>query len=147
MVVSSLTSSKYWDNGENYLNWTRLWPNSRLSQKQNEFIKVFTMVHQTSNRHIQLVVRNLKFTILHNMAANKSGVLVWRRDFCDWSTSNHSILKVMPSKHLTEYNTLRDNVVHKHTLHWSIDWNGGTVTAACRERYVQHDKPCPCVTQ
>jgi len=36
-VVSCLTSSRYWDIGENYLNWTHLRPNSRLSQKQKKF--------------------------------------------------------------------------------------------------------------
>jgi len=30
---------------------------------QNEFIDVFTMVHQTNNRHIQAVTNNLKFII------------------------------------------------------------------------------------
>jgi len=64
MVVSSLTSSKYWNIGENHLNWTHLWPNSRLLQKHNEFIDVFKMVHQTSNCHIQAVMNNLKF--FHN---------------------------------------------------------------------------------
>jgi len=133
--------------GENYLNRTHLRPNSRLSQKQNEFIKIYTMVHQTSNRHIQLVIRNLKFIILHDLATKESGILDWRRYFCDWSISSHFIWKVMPSRHVTEYNTRRDNVVHKHTQLWSIDWNRGTATSACRECYVQHDKPCPCVTQ
>ena len=52
MVVSSLTSSKYWDIGKNHRNWIHLWPNNRLSQKQNEFIDVFTMVHQTSDRPV-----------------------------------------------------------------------------------------------
>jgi len=52
MVVSSLTSSKYLDIGENYLNTTHLRPNSRLSPKKNEFSDVFTMVQKTSNRHI-----------------------------------------------------------------------------------------------
>ena len=39
---------------------TYLQPNSRLSQKQNEFIDLFTMVHQTSNRRIQAVMTNVK---------------------------------------------------------------------------------------
>jgi len=57
MAVSSLTSFKYWDIGENHLNQTHLRLSSRLSQKQNIYIDVFTMVgvHQTSNRHIQAV--------------------------------------------------------------------------------------------
>ena len=29
----------------------------------------------------------------------------------------------MPCGHLAEYNTHRYNVLHKHTQHWSIDWN------------------------
>jgi len=33
------------------------------------------------------------------MAKKKSGFLDWRRDFCDWSISSHSIWKVMPSRH------------------------------------------------
>jgi len=63
MVVSSLTSSKYLDIGENYLNTTHLRPNSRLSHKKNEFSDVFTMVQKTSNRRIQAVMNNLKFII------------------------------------------------------------------------------------
>jgi len=110
MVVSGLTSSKYWDIGENCLSWTSLQLYSRLLQKQNEFIDVLTMIHQTSNRHIQTVMNNLKFIILN-----------WRRDFCDWSISSHSIWKVMLSRHLTEYNILRDNAPHRHTQHWSTD--------------------------
>ena len=52
-------------------------------------------------------------------------------DFCGWSISSHSIWKVMPSRHLTGYNILRDTVVHTHTQHWSIDWNRGT-TQGCQ---------------
>jgi len=33
------------------------------------------MVHQISNRHIQVVMNNLKFIILENLAAKKSGIL------------------------------------------------------------------------
>ena len=127
------------------LNWTHLRPNSRLSQKQNELTDIFTMVYQTSNRHIQLVMNNLKFIILDYLPGKKSGILEWRREFCDWSKSSHSILKVMPFRYLTEYNTLRDNVLHTHTQHWWKDWNCGA--ASCIERYDQHNKPCPCVTQ
>jgi len=75
-VASSLTSSessKYWYIGENHWNWTHLQPNNRLSQKHNEFIDVFTMVNQTSNRHIQAVMNNLKFIILDYLAAKKCG--------------------------------------------------------------------------
>jgi len=127
------------------LYWTHLRPNSRLSQKQDEHIDVFAMVHQTSNRHIQLVMNNLKFIILDYFPGKKSGILEWRREFCVWFISSRSIFKVMPSRHLTEYNTLKDNVLHTQTHHWSIDWNCGA--AACIERYDQHNKPCPCVTQ
>ena len=73
MVVSSLTSSEYCDIGENYSNWTHLQHNSRLSQKQNVFSAVFTMVQQTSNRHIQEVMNNLKFIILDYLAAKTLG--------------------------------------------------------------------------
>ena len=144
MVVCNLTESKYWDIGENYLNWTHLRPNNILSQKQNEFIDAFTMVHQSSYCHIQAVMNNLKFIILYYLAAKKSWILDWRIDFCDWFKCRHSIWRIIPSRHLTEYNTLRDNVPHKHTQHWLIDWNRGA--AACLERYFQH-KPCPCMTQ
>jgi len=41
------------------------------------------MVHETSNRHIQLVMSSLKFIISHYLTAKKSGILGWRRDFCD----------------------------------------------------------------
>jgi len=40
------------------------------------------MVHQTSNCHIQAVMKNLKFIILDYLAAKKSGILDWHRDFC-----------------------------------------------------------------
>jgi len=63
MVVSSQTSSMYCDTVENHLDWTHLRPNSRLSLKQKEFIDVFTMVHQTSTRHMQAVMNILKFII------------------------------------------------------------------------------------
>jgi len=68
MVVSSLTSSKYWDIGENHLtehiydqtanfHWSTT--NSLMylqyMYKQNEFVDVLT----TSNRHIQAVMNNL----------------------------------------------------------------------------------------
>jgi len=71
------------------------------------------MAHQVTNRHIHLVTNNLKFIILDYLAAKKSGILDWRRDFCDWSTTSLSVWKVMPSRHLTEYNTLRDTVLHR----------------------------------
>jgi len=51
-------------------------------------------------------MNNVKFIILDYLAAKKFEILDWRRDFCDWSISSHSIWKVMPSRHLTEYNTL-----------------------------------------
>jgi len=60
------------------------------------------MVHQTSNRHIQRVMNTLKFIILDYLAAKKSGILDWSKDFCDWSISSHSIWKVKSSRHLTE---------------------------------------------
>ena len=113
MVVSSLTSSKYWDLGENQWNWTHLWPNSKLSMKQNELIDVFTIAQLTSNRHIQAVISNLKFIILDYLAPKTSIIMDWRRDFCDWSI-NSPIWKVMPSRHLTKYKTLRDNALHMH---------------------------------
>jgi len=75
MVVTSLTSSEYWDTGENNLNWTDLRPNSQLLQKQNEWIDVFTMVYQTSNRYIQAIMNLLKFIILDYLTAKKSGIL------------------------------------------------------------------------
>jgi len=65
------------------------------------------VLHQTSNRHVQAVMNNLKFIILDYFAA-KIWDFDWRRDFCDLSTSSHSIWKVMPSRHLTVCNTLRD---------------------------------------
>ena len=73
MAASSLMSSKYWDIGKNHLDW-HLWPNSRLSQKQKEFIDVFTTVHKTSNRHLQQLWLILKFMILDYLAAKKSGI-------------------------------------------------------------------------
>jgi len=43
------------------------------------------MLQQTSNRHIQVGMNSLKFIILDCLAAKKSCILDWRRDFCDWS--------------------------------------------------------------
>jgi len=60
------------------------------------------MVHNSSYRHIQPVMNNLKFIILDCLAAKKSWILDRRRGFCDWSISIHSILNVMPSRHFTE---------------------------------------------
>ena len=63
------------------------------------------MVRQINNRHIQAVMNNLKLIILDYLAAKKSGVLDW----CIYFLLNW---KVTPSKHLTEYNTLRGNALH-----------------------------------
>jgi len=43
------------------------------------------MVYQTSSRHIQVVKNSLKCAIVDHLTAKKSGILDWRRDFCDWS--------------------------------------------------------------
>jgi len=53
-------------------------------QKQNEFIDIFTMVYQSSNHYIHVVMNNLKFIILDYLAAKKSGTLDWRIYFCNW---------------------------------------------------------------
>jgi len=42
-------------------------------------------------RVVQAVMNNLKFIILDYLAAKKSWVLDWRRDFCGWSICRHSI--------------------------------------------------------
>jgi len=136
MVVSSLTSSKYWGIGENYLNRTHLRPNRRLSQKQNQFSDVFTMVQKSSNRHIQAVVNNLKFIILGYLTARNLGF---------WTDIDFLRLVHKQSlRHVNEYNTLGGNTLHTHTQLWSMDWNRGA--AACLERYVQRDMLHPCVT-
>jgi len=44
-IVSSLTSSKCGNIGENHFNWAKLQPNSKIPPKLNKFIDVFTMVH------------------------------------------------------------------------------------------------------
>jgi len=44
-------------------------------QKQNEFIDIFTMVYQSSNHYIHVVMNNLKFIILDYLVAKKSGTL------------------------------------------------------------------------
>ena len=64
------------------------------------------MVHQISNCHIQAVMNNLRLIILDYLAAKKM-----------WGFGLVHILftliwKVMPSKHLTEYNTLRGDALH-----------------------------------
>jgi len=99
--------------------------NGRFSQKQNEFIDVFTVVHQVSNRHIQAVMNNLKSIISDYLGSKKSGILDWRKDFCEWFLSIYSIWKVMPSKHLTEYNTLRDNASKSTLINRLTPWCGG----------------------
>jgi len=64
--------------------------------KQNEFIDAFEMVHQTSNRHMQTVMNNLKFKILDYLAAKKSVCFGRHRDFSDWSVNSSSIWKIVP---------------------------------------------------
>ena len=73
------------------------------------------MVHETSNDHIQAVMNNRKFINLDYLAEKKSGILDWRRDFYDWSINSSSTWKLMPSRHLIKYNTLRDDALHIHT--------------------------------
>ena len=106
MVVSSLTSSRHWDIGENYLNWTLklnwkllklntsyLRPNSGLSQKQINLV----MYLQWYNRLVTATSRqmnNLELIILDYLAAKKSRILDWRRDFCNWSVSQGRIQPV-----------------------------------------------------
>jgi len=74
-------------------------------------------------------MNNLKFVSLGYLAAKRSGILDWRRDFCDWSASSRSIWKVMSFRHVTEYNTLRDNALHSHTQHCDRlkPWCGGVL--------------------
>jgi len=69
MVDSKLTSSNYWESGENHSNRTHLRPNSSLSQKQNGLIDVSTMVHQISKRYIQAFLNNVKLIIIDYLAA------------------------------------------------------------------------------
>ena len=144
MVVSSLTSSKYWDISENYLKWTLLRPSK---QTFAEAKRIYGCIYNsTSDRLLTAIaMNNLKLIILDYLAAKKSGILYWHGDICAWSISSHSVWKVIPSRHLTEYNTLRNNALHRNTQHWSIDWNPGA--AAYLERYVHYDMRCPCVTQ
>ena len=63
------------------------------------------MVHQISNRHIQAVVNNLKLIILDYLASKNL-------EFWTDAYTFYSNWKVMPSKHLTKYNTLRGNALH-----------------------------------
>ena len=58
-----------------------------------------------SNRHIQAVMNNLKLIILDFLAAKYLG-------FWTAAYTFYSVWKVMSSKHLTEYNTLKGNAVH-----------------------------------
>jgi len=136
MVLSSLTSSKYWDIGQNDLNWTHLRPNSRLSHKShklNEFCDVFTMVQKTSNRHIPAVINNLTFIIQ----------VTWLPETWDFGLTQRflRLFHKQSLRHVDECNTLRDKTSHRHTQHWSMDWNRGA--AACLERYVQRDYAIP----
>jgi len=91
------------------------------------------MVHQASNRHIQAVMNNLKFISLYYLAAKKSWILDWRRDFCDWSISSHSIGKVILFRRLTEYNTLVQCSTHANStlMNRLKPWWGGVPWASC----------------
>jgi len=121
MVATSLTSFRYWDIGENRLNWVHLRHNRRFSQKQNDFFDVFTMVHHISDRHIQAVMNNLKFIILDYLAAKKSGILDWRSDFCDWSISSHYSLymegNALEASHRVQYAQGYCSTLHTQTQH------------------------------
>ena len=77
------------------------------------------MVHQTRNRHIQAVMNNLKFIILDQLATQKSSILdlqillqLLDKQFFSLEGS---------ATHLTWYNTVRDNALHMHTQHLSVD--------------------------
>ena len=56
---------------------------------------------------------------------------VWR-DLGFWADRflqfSHSVCKVIPSRHLTRYNALRDEALHMHIQHWSVGWNHGAAT-------------------
>jgi len=93
------------------------------------------MVQKTSNRHIQAVMNNLKFIILGYLTARNMGF---------WTDRLLRLLHKQSLRYVNECNTLRDNTVHTHTQHKSMDWNRGA--AACLERYVQRDMLYPCVT-
>jgi len=95
--------------------------------KQNEFFDEFPMVCQTGDRHIQAVMNNIKFISLDYLAAKKSGILDWRRDFWDWFINSSSIWTAMPlpPRRYTQNNTFRDNALRTHTQHWSADWSRG----------------------
>ena len=136
-MVFNLTASKYWDIGENYLNWIYLRLNSRLSQKQDEFIDAFTVVHQSS--YCQSSPGSYEQSQVHNFRLLSCKEILGfglTQRFLRLVHMQALYWRVMPSSHVTEYNTLRDNVLHKYTQHWSIDWN--PAEAACLERYVQH---------
>ena len=136
MVVFSLTSSKFWDIGENHRNSTHLRPNSTLSQKQNEFIDAFTMVHQISDRRMQAIMNNLQLIIFDYLAAKKSGILDWRRGFCHWSTSSLSIGKVMSSIPVHESTIHSKIMLHTRTLNTELKlWCGGVPWALCSTWY------------
>jgi len=149
-------------------------PHSRFSQKQNEFIDEFTVVHQTNNRQVQAVMNNLKFIILDYLAAKNSDFRLtqisaltlcgrwcpagrnevrWRpgqeaslappclslssfgskftvlkkvlatflgllgSDSEPWESRQPLVTPLMPSRRLTEYDTLRDNAVQTHIQH------------------------------
>jgi len=83
------------------------------------------MVHQISNRHIQAVMNNLKFISLDYLAANKSGILDWRRDH---SVGRKCLPIILPS-------TIRSGIMlytpHAHsTLRLKL-WCGGVPWALC----------------
>ena len=91
------------------------------------------MADQICNRHIQAVMNNLKFIILDYLTAKKSGILDWRRDFCDWSLSGYSIWRVMHPNILQS--TIRSGIM-LYTSHASSTlmsrlkpWCGGVSSA------------------
>jgi len=107
MVVSNLTSSKYWDIGENCLNWTHLRPNSRLSQKQNASIDAFTMVHQSSHRHIQAVM-NIEQSLVHNCR------LLGCKEIFGFGLT-HIFLRLVHKQSVLECNTLQTSYRVQYT--------------------------------
>ena len=133
MFFSGLMSFQYWDISENHSTWTHLWHNSIFLQKQNEFIDVFTMVHQTSNCHIQEVMNNLKFIILDYLA-----VKIWDSGLTQrflWLVLKQLLyleVNALQTSYQVQY-ILRDNASHAH---WTLINGLKPSAAACLQRYM-----------
>jgi len=97
MVISGLTSSKYRDIGENYLNWTHLRPNRRLSHCSTWYSMPVCDV-----RVVPTISRMLRAVAADVMIFLYAGWWLWARLCCTWKLPN---LSWRPVNALWEHNS------------------------------------------